>query len=200
MPDEATRPATMPAGSPLGRQRVFRPGPGMLVLPIVLLFVLAGVGAFILAGAHGKSPPTTATVTGPLLPATDATAGFAPLEHAGEPPADVLSQVPVPLAASVVGRQNHDRGNGVFDRAIDLTVDAPYNQVVAFYRTELASHHWLIISRGPPRSGSGRQILGRRPSRDGFYWEVGATIRAPGSTPGAATQIQLRLLEDDEEQ
>lgn len=173
----------------------------MLVLPIVLLFALAGVGALVLAGTHGTSPPAPASPKGPILAATDGAVIFRPLEHAGEPPNDILGQLPVPVAANAVGRQNHDRGNGVYDREVDLRVPASYAQVVAFYQAELVSHHWVIVSQGPPRSGTGRELLARRPSSDGFFWEVGATIRE--ATPGIsspATALQLRLLEDEEQQ
>ncbi len=175
----------------------------MLVFPIVLLFALAGVGALVLAGAHGASPPATAGPTGPVLRGTDSATIFKPLEHAGEPPTDILSQLPVPVAASVLGHQNHDRGNGVYDRELDLRVDASYAQVVEFYQTALVSHHWVIISQGPPRTGTGRQLLARRASSDGFYWEVAATVRPPDASPGTSTTgtpLQLRLLEAEEEQ
>ncbi len=197
-----------PAG---GRQRVVRPGPGMLVLPVVILFALAGVGALLLAGAHGTSPPATAVRSGAPLAATDATAAFKALEHAGEPPADILDQLPVPATASVVGTEDHDRGNGVYDRAVKLRIDASYAAVVAFYQTEVGKRHWAVISAGPPRSGSGHQLLARRASRDGFYWEVAATVWTPpappvaapsatGGAPGPATRFQLRVQEVEEEQ
>lgn len=200
MPDKVARPVnlTPPERTP----RVFRPGPGMLILPVVILFALAGVGALILAGSHGTSPARTAP-SGPPLSATDGVAAFTPLEHAGEPPADVLRQLPVPRAAVVVGRQDHDQDNGAYDRGVSMELDASYAQVVAFYQAQLASHHWVIVSTGPPRTGSGRQFLARRPSTDGFYWEVGAIVQAPSPTAHAGTPptiFQLRLLEDEEEQ
>jgi hypothetical protein len=103
-----------------------------------------------------------------------------------------------PVGAVATGHTNYDRGSGPYDRAVSFAAPATYDQMVNFFRFELAANHWSTRTESAARGGPGRQLLARHKSSDGFFWEVGVTVRrGPSQTAGSltSTPFDMRLLQ-----
>lgn len=177
------------SGSPLRRRGV------LLALGVaVLVIVVAGVGVGLTRGGGiggGSSP--TGSVPPPALAPRPAAPDFAPLRSSGQPPADVMDALVVPAGASAVTRTNYDRLNGPYDRGVGFSATASSDELLNFFRFELAANHWSNRTEAPARGGPGTQVLARHKSSDGFYWEVGVTVRR---TP--TNGFDVRLLQNVE--
>jgi hypothetical protein len=130
------------------------------------------------------------------------------ITSAGEPPTDVVDALVVPSTATVVASSHLDAAVGQYDRGITMTVPASAKSLVSFYTAELKSGGWSVEATQPVSEADGRtgtEILAQRESSDGYYWEVGVTVRAtnPSITPAlsgagsppVSTSVDLRLLE-----
>jgi hypothetical protein len=107
----------------------------------------------------------------------------------------------VPTGAAATRTTNYDRGGGPYDRGVSFTAATSTDQLLNFFRFELAANHWSNRTEAPARGSPGTQVLARHKSSDGFYWEVGVTVRrAPGQPPGsvATNQFDMRLLQSVE--
>jgi hypothetical protein len=112
-----------------------------------------------------------------------------------------MAALVVPVGASAVTRTNYDRLNGPYDRGVGFTATASSDELLNFFRFELAANHWSNRTEAPARGGPGTQVLARHQSSDGFYWAVGVTIRpGPGQPPAAAStdRFDIRLLQNVE--
>jgi hypothetical protein len=112
-----------------------------------------------------------------------------------------MSALVVPTGARATGTTNYDRSSGPYDRAVSFTAAASSEQLLNFYRFELAANQWSRRTEAPARGGPGRQILAQHKSNDGFYWEVGVTVRTTGGQPPGSvtsTQFDVRLLQSVE--
>jgi hypothetical protein len=117
-----------------------------------------------------------------------------------------MAALVVPADASPVTRTNYDRSNGPYDRAVSFSAPARPDELLNFFRFELAANHWSNRTEAPARGGPGTQVLARHKSSDGFYWEVGVTVRpAADQPPGAAAadrattaRFDIRLLQNVE--
>lgn len=152
----------------------------------------AGIGG---GSAPAGYPPPPSLAPQPVAPY------FAPVRANGEPPSDVLDALVVPTGSSAVATSNYDRGSGPYDRGVSFTAPASANQLLNFFRYELAANHWSNRTEAPARGGPGTQVLARHKSSDGFYWQVGVTVRhPPGQSAGSAStnQFDIRLLQSTE--
>jgi hypothetical protein len=107
----------------------------------------------------------------------------------------------VPAGASAVTRSNYDRLNGPYDRGVGFSAPASSDELLNFFRFELAANHWSNRTEAPARGGPGTQVLARHKSSDGFYWDVGVTVRRPpDQSPGVAptNRFDIRLLQNVE--
>ncbi len=199
-------PAPSPAASiaersgpgPAPSRRPRRHPAWLVVVPLVAAALLGGGAAMAVAALHTQvrfpaSPPIRADSTSGLG-ARSARADFHP--SAGEPPRDVLSALPVPTGSRPLQYLDQDGGAGPYDRTVVYDSPLSTEQLLAFYRDELRTENWTVRSDTPDSSGTGRQILARHASSDGFYWEVGLDVRRSAAGPAAAgTRFELRLLE-----
>jgi hypothetical protein len=179
--------------------RSFQPmslrGPALIVLGIAVLIVVAGVVASALDS--GSSPTLTIrSITipdGTVVHLTPATTAMKSIVGAGEPPADILGNLAVPAASPITHTLNIDQSAGQFDRTVSFTSGLSSDQMVDVYRTLLPRLGWRVIYVGPQRGGLGTEVLAKKGSGDGFYWEVGAV--ASPTTSAGTTPFSLRLLE-----
>jgi hypothetical protein len=107
----------------------------------------------------------------------------------------------VPTGASAVTRTDYDRLNGPYDRGVGFSSLVSSDELLNFFRFELAANHWSNRTEAPARGGPGTQVLAQHKSSDGFYWEVGVTVRpSPGQPPGAVStnRFDIRLLQNVE--
>jgi hypothetical protein len=169
---------------------------------VVLVIVVAGlaVGLTRGAGIGGGSAPV-GSAPPPSLNPQPAAPFFAPVMANGQPPTDVMNALVVPTGASATSTSNYDRGGGPYDRGVSFTAPASVDQLLNFFRFELAANNWSSRTEAPARGGPGTQVLARHKSNDGFYWEVGVTVRqSPGQPSGATStnQFDIRLLQSTE--
>ncbi len=100
-----------------------------------------------------------------------------------EVPQDLVSGFVFPVGTTPrPGSNTPNLGAGDFDCVENLaTAHATSGEVLGFYRAHLPVLGWSLFSTSPSPTGH-PQYLFQRSSSDGFYWEIGVTIRA--STPG----------------
>ncbi len=117
----------------------------------------------------------------------------------GQPPADILGNLAVPSGSPVVRTVNSDQGAGQFDRTVYFTSGLSSDQVVDAYLTVLPELGWKVIydGSGAQRSGQGTEVLAKRGSGDGYYWEVGAVVSPTTSTGSTPFFLELYELPDD---
>jgi hypothetical protein len=186
--------------------RSFQPmsvrGPALVILGIAVLILLVGVLASALVS--GSSPTETlrsvAIPGGTAVPLTPATSALHSIVGAGEPPADILGNLALPAGSTLRNTLNSDQNSGQFDRTVSFTSGtlAPPQLVDAFH-TLLAKLGWQVIYVGAgAHGGSGTEVLAKRGSGDGFYWEVGVVVSPTTSAGITPYTVELFQLPDDE--
>ncbi|HEV3130937.1 MAG TPA: hypothetical protein VGY51_03170 [Acidimicrobiales bacterium] len=185
--------------------RSFQPmslrGPALIVLGIAVFIVVAGIVASALGS--GTTPTlsirTIAIPDGTVVHLTPAATALQPIVSAGEPPADILGNLAVPAASPVVRTVNTDQNATQFDRTVFFRTGLSSDQVVDVYRTLLPRLGWKVIyvGSGAQRGGVGTQVLARKGSGDGFYWEVGAVVSPTTATGTTPFSLQLFERSDD---
>ena len=201
-PSTAAEPRAEPSTRTRGGSSLRRRGVLVALGVVVLVMVVAGVGVGLTrgGGVGGGSSPA-GSVPPPALASRPAAPDFAPLRSSGQPPTDVMDALVVPADASAVTRTNYDRSNGPYDRGVSFSAPASPQELLNFFRYELAANHWSNRTEAPARGDPGTQVLARHKSSDGFYWEVGVTVRpGPGQPPAAAStdRFDIRLLQNVE--
>ncbi len=195
---------------PNGRAAVFaggRPRLGPALVVVGLAVGISVVGAvFALVGTSG--PPAPATHPGVAVGHTElstasAIADFKAVTSGGEPPTDVLSALVVPAGSRLADASYVGGGVELYDSKVVIRVDASPSRVVTFYRDELRALGWTDRSSSA-LGNSGTELLGERPSSDGFYWEVGVVVNRAttslspalgGASVAAASTVALTLFE-----
>jgi hypothetical protein len=183
--------------------RSFQPmsprGPALIVLGIAVFIVVAGIVASALAS--GSSPTLSIrSITipdGTVVPLTPASTAMHSIISAGEPPADIVGNLAVPAASSVTHTVNTDRNATQFDRTVSFRTGLSSDQVVDVYRTLLPRLGWKVIYVGAQHRGTGTDVLAKRGSGDGFYWEVGAVVSPTTATGMTPFSLQLFEQSDD---
>ena len=176
-------------------------GPALAVLGIAVLIVVAGVVAS--AFGSGTSPNLSirriTIPDGTVVGLTPATTAMRSIVSAGEPPADILGNLAVPSGSPVTRTLNVDQNAGQFDRTVSFRTGLATDQVVDVYRGLLPRLGWHVayVGSGTQRGGSDIQVLARRGSGDGFYWEVGVVVSP--TTSAGITPFSLRLFEQSDE-
>lgn len=174
--------------------------PALIVggLAVVILLVFS-LGAALTHTANGqpKIPDTASKVPGSSLLAINARAALAPIETAGQPPANVLDAIPLPKGARPGSSSNPGEGS-TYDQEINFTLDASEEAVLVFYRQEFHALGWKTVTRGAADHQPGQQIVGQLAGDDGFYWQLGVIV-APStfgaSGTGDVTRFTLRVLQ-----
>jgi hypothetical protein len=179
-------------------------GPAIVILGIAVFILLAGVLASALIS--GSSPTETlrsVTIPGKtVVPLTPATTALHSIVGSGEPPADILGNLAVPAGSTVRGTLDSDQNSGQFDRTVSFTSGtlAP-PQLVDTFHALLAKLGWQVIYTGAgtgAHGGNGTEVLAKRGSGDGFYWEVGVVVSPTTSAGITPYSVELFQLPDDE--
>lgn len=180
--------------------RLYQPvstrGPALVVLGLAILILVLGVIGSVIA-TSSSSPSTQSTVRiagGKVIALTPATTALASIVSDGQPPADIISRLVVPANSTIVRTINSDEGVSQFDRTVSFTTHLSQAQVVATYRAVLPRLGWSITYHGPQTGGSGTEVLAKRGSSDGFYWETGVVVSpttAAGTTPYSVEVFEL---------
>lgn len=191
-----------------GRRRPPGPStrPALVVFGIALLLTVVGAIAAGLTGgptAQPKKSGSVATAKGSPLRAEAATDALSPITSAGLPPTDILGAVDLPKGATFSPGSVLDSGVGLYDHTIGFTVAASQQDVIAFYRVQLRSDLWRLISQGEVAGTSQYRLVGQHPGSNGYEWEIGVTVMPQsfsGSTASTSsygvTPFTIRLFEN----
>ena len=171
------------------------------MLGIAVFIVIVGtVGSALESGSSPTLSIHSVTVPGgTVVHLTPATTAMKSVVSEGQPPADILGNLAVPSGSPVVRTVNSDQGAGQFDRTVYFTSGLSSDQVVDAYLTVLPELGWKVIydGSGAQRSGQGTEVLAKRGSGDGYYWEVGAVVSPTTSTGSTPFFLELYELPDD---
>jgi hypothetical protein len=195
--------ATQPGQSgqePLRPQSGYSLKPALIVGGLAVFILLAfSVGA---AMTHTPTTPATApkgsvAVKESSLRAVSAQRGLSTIEQDGQPPANVLAAITLPLGAVRVATTNPGEG-GSYDEEVEFSVNASEAAVLGFYKIEFQHLGWQSMTSGAATHQPGEQILGQIPGDDGFYWQLGVivsptTFSASGTED--VTQFTLRVVQ-----
>ena len=180
-------------------QPVSARGPALIVLGIAVFIVVIGTVASALAtsGAPPRAPRTVTIAGGTVVHLTPATTAMKGVVSVGQPPADIIGNMVVPAGSPVVRTLDTDQDATQFDRTVYFTSGLSADQVVDVYRTVLPEMGWKIMYRGAQLGGQSTEVLAKRGSGDGFYWEVGAVVSPMTSAGVTPFSVELFELPDD---
>jgi len=172
-------------------------GPALIVLGIAVFIVVIGTVASALATSGGptRAPRSVTIAGGTVVHLTPAATAMKSVVSGGQPPADIIGNMVVPAGSPVVRTLDTDQNATQFDRTVFFTSGLSADEVIDVYRTVLPQMGWKIIYHGDgaqPGSQS-TQVLAKRGSGDGFYWEVGAVVSP--TTSAGVTPFSIRVFE-----
>lgn len=188
-------------------QRMSLRWPAFVVLGIAVFILALGALASILSSS-GKPTLTLRSVTisgGTVVQVTPASVALRSISAGGQPPADILASLAVPAGSTVRQSINTDQNLTQFDRTVDFTTSLSNSQILSFYHHLLPRLGWRISYSGPAiatqatvgglrQVGAGTtEVLAKRSSTDGYYWEVGTVVSAAPAR--GATSYSVVLFE-----
>jgi hypothetical protein len=179
-------------------QRMSLRGPAIIVVGIAAFILVGGVLASILTAGSNPvlSLHSIRIPDGTVVKLTPATTALKPI-ISSEPPADILSALAVPTGSVTRHWVNIDQGHTQYDRSVSFTTGLSSDQVVDVYKTGLPRLGWKLLYQGQGTANgvSGTEVLARRASGDGYYWEVGVIV--PPATSSGITPFTLVVLEQN---
>ena len=160
-------------------QRMSLRGPAIIVVGIAALILVGGVLATIFTAGNNPvlSLHSIRIPDGTVVKLTPATTALKPI-ISSEPPADILSALAVPTGSVLQHWVNIDQNQTQYDRTASFTTGLSSDQVVDVYKTGLPRLGWKLLYQGQGNANgvSGTEILARRASGDGYYWEAGVIV------------------------
>jgi hypothetical protein len=192
------------AGTPGGTDPVGRGyepmsvrGPALIVLGLAVFLLIGGVVAS--AVSSGSDPSFTVRhVTlsdGTVVALAPASTKLHAIVSNDEPPADIIGHLGVPTESVVTGVVSNDQNTAQFDRTASLRSQLAQGQVTEAYAHLLQAVGWQVIYNGPAPQGvpGSTEVLAKRGSGDGFYWETGVVVSP--TTPAGVTPYSVEVLE-----
>ncbi|MHB1711138.1 MAG: hypothetical protein ACYCV7_07025 [Acidimicrobiales bacterium] len=172
-------------------------GPAMVVVAIATFIAVSGVVASLLTSAGNHPTLSLRSIAIPggrvvrLMPAASA---LRPI-IGSQPPADILAALAVPSGSKTRSWRNFDQHQVQYDRTVSFTTRLSSAQVISLYQTLLPRMGWAVLYQGPSTVNGvgGTEILARRGSKDGYYWEVGAVVSP--ATAGGVTPYNIVIYE-----
>ena len=174
-------------------------GAALIVLGLAVVILLGGVLAEALTSTGPAPVAHVASVTlsdGTRVALSPATAKLRSIEASGQPPSDILGNLGVMTNSTIVGTVDGDQGTSQFDRTVDLhTGQLAQTQVAEAYRLMLEANGWNVIYQGnaPQGVAGSTEVLARKGSSDGFYWETGVVVSP--TTPTGSTSYSIEVFE-----
>ena len=174
-------------------------GPALIVLGLAVVILLGGT----LAAALTTTGPTPAAQVAAVTLSDGTHVTFSPgtirlrtIVASGQPPSDILANLGVLTTSTIVGTVDGDQGTTQFDRTVDLQTSAlAQSQVIEAYRLFSESHGWNVIYQGDAPQGvaGSTELLAKKGSSDGFYWEIG--VVASPTTATGSTSYSIEVFE-----
>lgn len=172
-------------------------GPALIVLGLAVVILLGGVAA---AALSSTTNPTFSVklVTlgdGTTVDLVPATTRLGAIVSNGEPPTDIIGNLGIARESQVTGTVNSDQHTAQFDRTTSLTSQLAEGQVAEAYRLALEAAGWKVIYQGSAPQGApgATEVLAKRGSSDGFYWETGVVVSP--TLPTGSTPYTIEVLE-----
>ena len=172
-------------------------GPALVVLGLAVVILLGGVVA---AALSSGSNPTfqirhLTLDDGTRVALVPAATKLRAIVDNAEPPADIIGNLGIPRESAVLGVINSDQHTAQFDRTVRLSSQLAQPQLTEAYHRMLVAVGWKVSYQGPAPQGvpGATEILAKRGSSDGFYWELG-TVVSP-TTPTGSTPYSVELFE-----
>ena len=186
---------TVPSGA--GYEPMSIRGPAFIVLGLAVVILIGGVVA---SAISSGSDPTfvlrkVTLSDGTPVALAPATSKLHAIISNDEPPADIIGNLGILKASTVTGVLNSDQNASQFDRTVDLHSELAQGQVNEAYALMLKHVGWQVIYNGPaPQGVSGTtEVLAKRGSGDGFYWETGIVVSP--TTPAGVTPYSVEVFE-----
>ena len=182
-------------------QRMSLRGPAIIVVGIAAFILVGGVLASIITAGNNPvlAVHSIKIPDGAVVQLTPATTALKPI-ISSEPPADILSALAVPTGSVLRHWVNIDQNQTQYDRTASFTTGLSSDQVIDVYKTGLPRLGWKLLYQGQGNSNgvSGTEVLARRASGDGYYWEAGVIV--PPSTSSGVTPFTVVVLEQDSDE
>jgi hypothetical protein len=202
-----------PEGAAPGPQRPPKSGgismrPAMVVLGLAVLilavFVTIGI-VFSQSPARVRTGSASDRVPGTSLRAVPAAAALAPILGGGEPPSNIVNAVSMPAGSVRIGHANNAAGSGQYDSQVELRSTASQGTLLGFFAAAMRQRGWQVFDQGPAAHNPGAlEVLGKLAGADGYYWEMGATMKpttfGSGAPAGGWTDVTVRLLQENDDQ
>jgi hypothetical protein len=183
-----------------GRPVSLKPAALVIGLAALVLIVFAA-GAVVFKAAPAKTNDNTAqSVAGTSLRAVGPNGALKPLIGGGQPPTNVLNAITVPAGLHRLSTINYAAEASQYDESATFTVRGTQAALIDFFTVEMKKSGWQIESTGPADNQPGIEVLGQIGGDDGWFWEMGAVVRAstfgPSGEGAAETQFTLRLIQE----
>jgi len=187
------------AAQPVGRgyEAMSVRGPALIVLGLAAFLLIGGVVASALSS--GSDPSFTirhvTLADGTTVDLAPAASKLHAIVSNDEPPADIIGNLGVPVESTVTGIVDSDQHTAQFDRTAQLHSQLAQSQVVETYTSLLKAVGWQVIYSGPAPQGTpgSTEVLAKRGSGDGFYWETGVVVSP--TTPAGTTPYSVEVYE-----
>jgi hypothetical protein len=172
-------------------------GPALIVLGLAVVILLGGTLAAALTSTTPEPVAHVAAVTlsdGTHVTFSPATVRLHTIVTSGQPPSDILGNLGVQTTSTVTGTVDGDQGTSQFDRTVDLHTEAlAQSQVAEAYRLMLQANRWNVIYQGnAPQGAAGTtEVLAKKGSSDGFYWETGVVVSPTTATGSTSYSIEV---------
>jgi len=182
---------------------------GISMRPAMVVLGLAAciLAVFVTIGILSSQSPTPvrnggrpSSVPGIALQARSAGAALSPIARTGQPPANILNAVFVPVGSVPISHRDLAAQTPQFDSQVVFRSDDSQAALLAFYAADMRLQGWQVFDRGPAANHPGSlEVLGKLAGTDGYYWEMGAVIAPttfrPGGPPRGQTDFTLRILQ-----
>ncbi len=164
--------------------------PAMIVLGLAVLIIVLFVGLALATSSQPAPVHRNAgvqAVVGSSLKATPAATALAPIVSQGQPPANIVNAVDIPVGAVRTSHLNNAGQSGQYDSQVSLRSDASQGALLAFYASDMKSQGWQVFDRGPAANDPhALEVLGKLAGTDGYYWEMGVTVAGDVVRQGCA--------------
>ncbi len=172
-------------------------GPALIVLGLAVFILLGGTLAAALTSTTPAPAAHVASVTlsdGTQVTFSPASTRLRSIVASGQPPADILSSLGVATTSTVVGTVDGDQGTSQFDRTVNLHTGAlAQSQIAEAYRLMVKANGWDVIYQGnaPQGVAGSTEVLAKKGSSDGFYWEIGVVVSPTTATGSTSYSIEV---------
>lgn len=162
---------------PLSTTTSIKPAAIVLAIATTTLVLFTGVGLI-------TNPRVATTTTAPIyvVGALDADAtspALSACELPGNPPADVVASLSLPVDTTARGAALwKGKGAGGFDCTQRVRTMHSESEVLAFYKAHFVARGWKLFSEGPAYKTGAQQLLFQKAGSDTFYWIAGMTVTA----------------------